>query len=426
MATRAKNRHSIGIAAVVIGGDTLLMVSIGFVNPGALRGYRGIRPHRLSCSVARDTEAGNHQDTSSASLVQAVPLGKTGIRHHITQNIGPLENKSFQECVAGEWFGYEAAFSVDDASALVIEERYVPDEFRAWGVDIKGFEVVSSSRVEQVPVDDSVDRSSHLVQQLYIKRTRALPSVGCEADAVASEVHLDCLRAIQDVSVTDAAGKTFRAATIGFADGAFVTAPLFFSPEHCVKWHVCIVDPQSGMDGTPRKRVRLQFGPVNDGRGAITAFVETYDGEFCDGELLPGCGGKNAPFVDNPPVIPSEHLVGKWTVDSTECIPAHIASDNAISSDVREPNFTLRVSKIDSFTLSRSYNECDNEHIVALPEGMTVSLTDLGKDGVNVSAGWLSKEDLRAVLSVQYRADGSLAKVTQSIERKVAEHASVR
>lgn len=363
---------------------------------------------------------------SSAITPQAVQANCTKAVDTNLTTACPLANSDFRANVSGEWFGYEASFGVSNGAALQIEERYVPDEFRDWGVEVKGFEVVTSTRVQEISCSHASATVSEPAYELYVKRTRALPSVGCEADAVVPEVHVNRYRAFDNASVGDLTAPPVSTISLGFDDGGFVIGPSSYSPDIETMWHVCIADPQSEADveTPPRRRARLQFGHVNEARGCVSAFIEAYDGVFCDGDVLPGCGGKNAPFVDNPRLVPSSHLAGKWTCQITQytltrggesknSVPSHSDQSNSLSWSCR--NF--------SAILNRSSADAHREICVAMPEGMTASVNKLKDGSVCVSAGWLTTPNLRAVISMEYDELGSLVCVKRSVESTL-EHIS--
>ncbi|CAN8069080.1 unnamed protein product [Agarophyton chilense] len=251
----------------------------------------------------------------------------------------------------GEWFGYEATFS-SEGTVLSIPDRYVPDEFRDWGVAPNGFDIVSSSKVTE--------------DTLYLKHTRALPSVGCEADAV-----------IPEVSVLKWEGP----GNGGFSDG-------------------CISCGSLQYDGSPmltilvsgKERVQLCFR-VNEQVGDVTVFRESWGSEFCDGQVLPGCGGGTR-FAEGSKMNISD-LLGSWEYESEEV-------DFSKDSNIRQT----------SGALSRKSLEGE---LVTLPIGLSVRVLQEG-GSVLVESGWLH-DDKRIVIERQYE-EGVLTKIKKSIERR--------
>lgn len=290
---------------------------------------------------------------------------------------GTLADTQFRERVSGEWFGYEVVFSARDGSAQAIPEHYVPDEFRAWGVEIKGFEVVSSTRVvsgDASPDDDAT---------LELRRTRALPSVGCEADAVATEVKEYALAA---------------STCVGFADGGFSNGPTCMDAEQGQQpvWRFCLAAPDAA------QRARLEFSRIDDRCGTVTAVVETWDAEFCGGQVLPGCGGKNESFADGSRLDAARDLAGRWTMQTDTYTPRGHAW--AVAATTGEE--------------TRSADEAAACCTVAMPRGLSATVTRSASDGVVVSAGWLVDADTRVVATRVYAADGQIERVTNTIERR--------
>lgn len=262
-----------------------------------------------------------------------------------------FSNLSLESAIEGEWFGFEGTFG-QDGKALPIPDRYVPDEFREWGVAPCGFDVVTSSRVKE--------------GVLYVKRTRALPSVGCEADAVVPEVSVSTFEGEGDV---------------GFSDGCVSCGPVEFGKGPF--FTIC----------TERKqRVRLGF-KADAQIGDVNVIFEKWSQEFCDGQVLPGCGGGDRFAEEASSNI--EDLLGKWDYD-IECVNTHN------QNEIQQSSGTLHREKIEG-------------HIVLLPRGLSVRLVEEGKD-VLVESGWLH-ENTRTVVERQYE-EGKLIRVSKRVERR--------
>ncbi|KAJ8900819.1 hypothetical protein NDN08_000118 [Rhodosorus marinus] len=179
--------------------------------------------------------------------------------------------------VEGEWFGHETSFSGVSGERLTIPEYYVPDEFRNWDAKIYGFDCVTSVK--------EVEGNS-----LRVKLTRAMPTVGCEADAVVPEVFEETLPLSQDDGF------------VGFENGSFSRGPPKYASsstwEHCMCYG--------------KKRVRVLF-PELDGRQKTRLFTEAWDGDYCNGALLSGCGSKISRIEGNGEMDASVQLEGKWS-----------------------------------------------------------------------------------------------------------------
>lgn len=263
-------------------------------------------------------------------------------------------NSELVSAIEGEWFGFEGTFG-PDGKALPIPDRYVPDEFREWGVAPSGFDVVTSSRLKE--------------GVLYVKRTRALPSVGCEADAVVPEV---------SISTYEGEGN------VGFSDGCVSCGPVEFGNA-----------PSFTILTRGKQRVRLGF-KVDAAIGNVTIILEKWGQEFCDGQVLPGCGGGDR-FVEEASSH-VEDLLGAWDFDAEDV-------DICNQSGIQESSGSLNREKIEG-------------HILLLPRGLSVRLVEEGKS-VLVESGWLC-ENTRTVVARLYE-EGNLVKVSKRFERRGAD-----
>lgn len=248
----------------------------------------------------------------------------------------------------------------------------VPDEFRNWDVQLFGYETVTSTRVYG--------------DEVYLKRTRALPSVGCEADAVVPEERVERF-------VTGAVeGKV--GGSVGFESGAFSAGPeVFLNFFKAVAW---LADPEAG-----QKRVRLEFGDVRKETGAVVAFVEGWDGEFCDGALLPGCGGNNVSFAEEVS-MDAGVLEGRWKVKGT-----------ALS--IVEGSW---VEEVIDEEVVRSRDDVESEARVCLPRGISLGVLEKESGEIELCAGWIL-DSSRSVVRRSYGSDGKLLRVVSGVEMKM-------
>lgn len=262
---------------------------------------------------------------------------------------------------------------------------------------MKGFEEVCSTCVQTDAAEP----------HLYVKRTRALPSVGCEADAVVPEVRLDRYLVTPNGAEIEKPeygilGNQVGGVSLAFEDGAFSAGPITFSQDVAARWDAWI----PATDGDTRLRARLDFGLVNETRGKVTAFVETHDGRFCDGELLPGCGGKNRSFADDIAVT-DEELAGEWAVETIEMV----------SVDVDEGSWQEKRSSV---VVTRSAEDVGKEVNIRMPKGLTLGMAETGDGGMCFIAGWLQTSERRSVVCRKYDAEGLLVSVSSSVEVKSA------
>jgi len=219
-----------------------------------------------------------------------------------------------------------------------------------------------------------------------MKRTRALPSVGCEADAVVPEVAEQIYLSATKDNING-----------GFTDGSISCGPAVMTDELSQRWNVCLVDPTEGN----RSRVRLEFGPVNQPFGQVTVFIEHWEGKFCNGEVLPGCGGKNGSFAEDDGLDVSA-LTGNWSVDRTTY---QTESDGWIKECC-----TVRTE--------RNQANAEDEVNVALPRGLSVGVKEADDGSSEVIAGWMTSHDKRVVVRSAYDSTGSLRYVSRDIETR--------
>ena len=200
---------------------------------------------------------------------------------------------------------------------------------------------------------------------IYQKRTRALPTVGCEADAV-----------IPEVAEEDIVGST------AFADGSYCARA-----GDAQKWTFAIAHPHD-----EKARVRLQFARVDEKIGVVVVLFEHCEGEFNEGQVLPGCGGEKS-FADAPR-LQAQQLDGTWEVEREIC---SVDGGRVLQRD----------------TVTRE----DTRVNMCLPKGVSVSIQcNDEEDVLHVEAGWLVGS-VRAVLRRTYNSR-RLQSVTRCMETR--------
>eukprot|EP00172_Hildenbrandia_rubra_P003998 Plantae.Rhodophyta-Hildenbrandia_rubra.ctg732.p1 GENE.Plantae.Rhodophyta-Hildenbrandia_rubra.ctg732~~Plantae.Rhodophyta-Hildenbrandia_rubra.ctg732.p1 ORF type:complete len:352 (-),score=61.48 Plantae.Rhodophyta-Hildenbrandia_rubra.ctg732:218-1273(-) len=275
-----------------------------------------------------------------------------------------LGSDEFREKVTGEWAGYEVAFDAKTGDALDIPEILVPREFRDYGLRVLGFDVRSSCSV-------NTDGTA-----LVIKRTRALPTVGCEADAV----------------ITDVKENVYlREHALVFEDGSFTIGDSEVKKDSKFVFGLA----------RAKERVRIEFQGTDFERGTITMFREKWDAQWCNGEILPGCGGGVSSFGEEEKKDYAEELVGKWTIRLSE-------------------QFRLNdtwTSEVGTLQMDRTERQADEEVIVSLPHGVTVGMLKSSSNVLTIHVGALYETGSRLVLGREYR-DGQLERVMHRYETK--------
>lgn len=243
----------------------------------------------------------------------------------------------------------------------------MPDEYRNWDVSVTGFDSLTSTTI--------VDPTS-----LHVRRTRSLPTVGCEADAVIPEV--------QETTLPSRDATTHNAA---FPDGSYSIGPSVLTDDLSQKWSFCLASPT-----TPRARARVDFGRVDEAVGKITVWLEAWDADYCRGEVLPGCGGPNSSFASEQR-LSADQLEGSWRVSTLDC---HAADQWAPHSN------------------TGSVQRGRDAPLFALPRGLSVRI-EQEHDNTIVEATWLTSPTERVILQRQYASDGELVSLSKAVELKV-------
>lgn len=221
---------------------------------------------------------------------------------------------------------------------------------------------------------------------LALKVTRALPTVGCEADAIVPDVDQLEFSCINTVSETRNGG---------FMDGSFTEGATFFTGAYNQRWNVALAD---GSDSEARRRARVSFGRVDEGIGSVIVWLEKRDGDYSGGSILPGCGGPDSSFASAPRTT-SEDLSGKWHASHTML---------AKSTKWTSERFTEYIE--------RSAN--DLQSFFPLPCGIALRINSENQTTV-VEASWLSSSQRRTVVRRVYAESGALEAVEHVVEDRV-------
>ncbi|GIL74009.1 hypothetical protein Vretimale_5059 [Volvox reticuliferus] len=197
---------------------------------------------------------------------------------------------AFANKVQGEWEGVTVTFNAE-GSVQPLPERFVPGAYREWGVELYDWQSQSSCLVTQGP---------GTVRSLRNIFKRLMPTVGCEADAIAY------VEEAEDVWKADG-GSPVKPVT---PSGGYIAAPAKLAGK--AKVEVCLAAPAS----QTRLRATLTLMQHWESKQWQVTFVdlsrETYDGPFNGGVELSGCAGGGKPFAKEP-VTSSEQLSGHWT-----------------------------------------------------------------------------------------------------------------
>lgn len=289
-----------------------------------------------------------------------------------------FSNASFVTNASGEWFGYQVTFSAKTGAPQPIPERFVPEEFSNWGVTINGFDALTSTTVTEEGT-------------LFMRETLALPTVGCEADAIVPEV---------DESELPVLSAETRA--VAFDDGSLCVAPTqLFATSLSQRWSVILAAgglQVEGDDKEKRTRARISFGRVDEGVGKVVVFVERWDADYNGGSVLPGCGGAATSFADGKRVA-SDAANGDWQTRVENCSAESAWTVTASEEHVKREGCA--------------------DGILALPKGLSLRIyREAGT--CFVEAAWLVNDARRVALTAEYTSDGALVGIRHNIETRDA------
>lgn len=323
------------------------------------------------CNTNRSIASSNHTTSirrTAAIICALTPAQETfraAVEHSTDEKFG-FYTDAFEKAVSGEWFGHEVTFSGRTGAAQEIPERFVPEAFRTWGVSVTGFDSLTSSTVSK-GTGDSV---------LETRFTRALPTVGCEADAIAGEV--------TDKSVPSTIGNG------GFDDGSYTHGPdTFVTGDLRQTFKFCVTHG--------RQRARLSFGRIDEKVSVVRTVIEQWDADYCGGAILPGCGGAQSSFATDERLA-RDAITGNWTVSGVAC--------TAESGWKYEP--------VEGCIKGREADE--SQGLLLLPRGLSVKIEAKESGDIIVEAAWLL-DGVRGVVSRVYDSStGILLRVEHVVE----------
>lgn len=229
-------------------------------------------------------------------------------------------------------------------------------------------------------------------QALHIRRTRAMPTVGCEADAIAGDVCETVFASSTPSYSTESTNNDIVESdgmcNGGFADGSFSLGPAVLRKDDLSqRWECAITHPQDN-----KRRARISFGRLDEKVSSISVLMETWDSPYTAGAVLPGCGGPHSSFADDPRTS-LDASASSWSVRST----VYAASDQWSKSSYSK---TIDSGPIDA---------------LALPRGLSVRVAP-ENDGMMVEAAWLADSATRSVVRRFYASDGKISFVEHAVE----------
>lgn len=249
-----------------------------------------------------------------------------------------------------------------DGEAQQLPEYYVPEAFRDWGVELFDWQ----------------SQCSMLADETGLKYTtrRMMPTVGCEADAVAFTEDQIAVFVPGSAAITSEGGYTW--ATIDDIAPKDVFKACY---EHCLPL-------------TTGKRVRIvhnlkRMGPDSVWKVlSIEVHNEKWDGPQTGRRELQGCGGGMDPFSQKP-ALDIAALGGEWKASGVRFVPG---SEGALESVQVESE----ILKIDGL-----------QGLIGLPLGTWSAVNVHGVDAEIVAGVVL--EDGRVKVAKQLVSGGKVA-----------------
>lgn len=284
----------------------------------------------------------------SSETVEAVP----------TTQLETSQWEAFAAAVSGEWDGVTVTFD-RDGEAQELPEYYVPEAYRAWDVKLCDWQSQCSMQADPSAIK-------------YTLR-RLMPTVGCEADAIAFTEESQ-----EPISLAHAAV---------LPQGAYSYAPLDITSKALHKANIEHCFPID-----TKKRIRVvhrlkRMGVAQEWKlMSIEVHHERYDSEFSGRRELAGCGGGMDP-LSSLARVDSDRVRGSWFASGMKRV------SSGSHGNFEEENFDAQPREL-------------NQHFVCLPLGVWSS-AELSESNIELAAG-VVLEDGAMLMAEQRIIDGKL------------------
>jgi hypothetical protein len=208
------------------------------------------KPFVCSHTKSKASVRSRSQSLATADVVSnAVPVSETVLVAN-----DDIWN-SFSNNVSGEWEGVTASFS-PSGDVQLLPEHYVPQAFRDWGVELKDWQSQCSATTSSTP------------KRLVSLLRRLMPTVGCEADAIAFTEEATSSSSSSAADSASAAASSGNDLLLAEADGSYSIGPLValtgdstttrFHVEHCFMLPVTSTSATSSSSSSTEKlRVKV-------------------------------------------------------------------------------------------------------------------------------------------------------------------------
>ena len=249
-----------------------------------------------------------HSSTQHASpIVRSQQSLETAVEESTTTTTASTLNPSatwtsFSEAASGEWDGVNVTFD-RDGEAQQLPEYYVPEAYRDWGVQLYDWQ----SQCSMLANDTGLG---------YTLR-RMMPTVGCEADAIAFTEDQLAVFTPSTAAITPEGGYTW--ATV---DDISPKDIFKASYEHCFPL-------------TTGQRIRIVHNLKRMGSDSIWKVLsveihrERRDGPHTGRRELAGCGGGMDPISQIPALEVAIELSGEWRASGMRFVPGNGGSMEA-------------------------------------------------------------------------------------------------
>ncbi|BDA40359.1 hypothetical protein COCOBI_01-0120 [Coccomyxa sp. Obi] len=263
--------------------------------------------------------------------------------------------EQFQRNASGEWEGITATFN-SRGEALELPEHYVPSAYREWDVHLYDWQSLCSMQVNGQ-------------EGLRYSLKRMMPTVGCEADAVAFTE--EAQEGLSAAEASELGGSTWPGGLPWAPDGSYALVPLHIGDEEAkLRVESCLVRPRTGpLDAVSRTRVVHHLKRQADSREWQIDSVEVHQERFLapynGGGELAGCGGGMSAFAQKP----------RPTADALSAAAARAGDGCDAVQIVKDGDGFVR--KSGSLSFERLLSAASAEGLV-LPSGVVTVLNSKG------------------------------------------------
>eukprot|EP00877_Chromochloris_zofingiensis_P003184 jgi/Chrzof1/12867/Cz07g10080.t1 len=257
------------------------------------RPFTAIRPVGRLQHVLQARQCLDSQSRRKARAPQAIPPGAA---EQLTAAASPADRagcspstwEQFALKVSGEWEGVTASFS-PEGQPLQLPEYYVPEAYREWGVELFDWQTQCSCQAD--------------AQQFNCTVRRMMPTVGCEADAIAyTEAASSTSNDEQHLAVHSCGSYSAGPLTLPDTVGKFSIEACLALGDGKLRFKVVHNMLRNWQDKT---------WTLNN----VELHKEVYDGPYTGRKELAGCGG-GQPAISKQPPVTQHQVVADWTAAS--------------------------------------------------------------------------------------------------------------